>query len=1099
MISLIVYGRNDNYGYNLHKRAAISFNCMAEMLTDKDDEIIFVDYNTPDDFPTFPEAILDTLTPNALKKLRILRARPAVHERFAAKSSMAVLEAIARNIALRRSNPRNRWILNTNTDIVFVPQRGQTLTQYVRDLPGGIYHAPRLEIPETLWESLDRREPKAIIDTVRKWGRDVHLDEIVYANDRVMYDGPGDFQLMERDALFKVHGYHEEMLLGWHLDSNTAVRMQLYYGKLSDAGGDFFAYHCDHTRQISEKHGHNRLQNSIERFVDNVTSPYIPEQADIWGVPDAHIEEIRPGAETMKAYVNTLVNAVGAPLKAPYKSAYRSDSYDKSSYETRHVLPFLIDIFSAAPRDMKVAWFGQKTELLERFVKAWSGLGFTNPVMLTADNDKLRNVPNTVLFPEPDVYDRADAFIIEFDSGADAQGLDIDHASRQKVSKSLIRALKSEYRRMEQPKLPLRRFIGVNTINNTFEGLFCSYVGAGATPFSSRIRHGFAFRPQKGEVVWFAARNSPESKIAASGTQIGAGGILTDHGIESRPDSNDCLCYGPYRALQSGSYRLRLNMEFAAGLGQPEPARPKKFGAFVEIAAGPFIIDARDFCEQDAQDGVYIFDFEVPDAVSEDSRATFEIRIRSIPGTKLVISRMSMECVSTIIADDMPDLLEAFSNSPRDLRVGWFGARDDAFERFSTAWIKSGFLHPVAAHTARSINEASDDPAIYDGLDAFVFAPHATLRTDGDPAGEGARSALTMQMHCAIRSEYARQEDEAETLRPFVGVRARNNSFEDQFRSRFTVDPSNARGRNLYGTVRAPAGPVKNKMPDYAVDWLGDMQIGAAGQRLGAAIQSKPGVEDFICYGPCRQLPFGRFKLELGLKFANAATGSPDADINPGALVTIVSDNRILGIAIFGSGDVQGGKCELAFDVPEALADNPGALFEIRIKPTEGAELTIERLFVERIRHKALNNKVGQIAVDVANLVPFLKIGSAGRRANGAIEAKPEHEGHIAFGPYWPLEPGAYVAEFSVEIGLNDTNPGSDQLPKIALEVVQNQSNFLVHQTLQGDEVQGSNRFSYPFSVPAGPAYETEFRIWTNGLAAIRLTSLKIDRAAEST
>ena len=80
MISVILYGRNDSYGYNLHKRAAISLNCIAEILTDHDDEIIFVDYNTPDDFPTFPEAIFDTLTEKTINKLRILRVRPDYHE-----------------------------------------------------------------------------------------------------------------------------------------------------------------------------------------------------------------------------------------------------------------------------------------------------------------------------------------------------------------------------------------------------------------------------------------------------------------------------------------------------------------------------------------------------------------------------------------------------------------------------------------------------------------------------------------------------------------------------------------------------------------------------------------------------------------------------------------------------------------------------------------------------------------------------------------------------------------------------------------------------------------------------------------------------------
>ncbi len=76
MISIVLYGRNDSYGYNLHKRAALSLNCMAEVLTDENDEILFVDYNTPDDFPTFPEAICDTLTDRAKRLLRIIRIRP---------------------------------------------------------------------------------------------------------------------------------------------------------------------------------------------------------------------------------------------------------------------------------------------------------------------------------------------------------------------------------------------------------------------------------------------------------------------------------------------------------------------------------------------------------------------------------------------------------------------------------------------------------------------------------------------------------------------------------------------------------------------------------------------------------------------------------------------------------------------------------------------------------------------------------------------------------------------------------------------------------------------------------------------------------------
>ncbi len=82
MLSVILYGRNDSYGYNLHKRAAISLNCVAEMLSGERDEIIFVDYNTPNDLPTFIEAIYDTLTPRARRVLRVLRVRPEVHHRL---------------------------------------------------------------------------------------------------------------------------------------------------------------------------------------------------------------------------------------------------------------------------------------------------------------------------------------------------------------------------------------------------------------------------------------------------------------------------------------------------------------------------------------------------------------------------------------------------------------------------------------------------------------------------------------------------------------------------------------------------------------------------------------------------------------------------------------------------------------------------------------------------------------------------------------------------------------------------------------------------------------------------------------------------------
>src|SRR6185312_12272113 len=147
MFSVIIYGRNDSHGYNLHKRAAISFNALAEVMSDPDDEILFVDYNSPDDHPTFPEAIADTLTEKVVERLRVLRVRSSVHERVARRTHLVAIEPIARNVAVRRSNPSNRWILSTNTDMIFVPRLRASLSEIAGGLADGFYHLPRFEIP----------------------------------------------------------------------------------------------------------------------------------------------------------------------------------------------------------------------------------------------------------------------------------------------------------------------------------------------------------------------------------------------------------------------------------------------------------------------------------------------------------------------------------------------------------------------------------------------------------------------------------------------------------------------------------------------------------------------------------------------------------------------------------------------------------------------------------------------------------------------------------------------------------------------------------------------------------------------------------------
>ena len=161
MLSVILYGRNDDHGYNYHKRLAISLNAIADILTDPQDEILYTDYNSPDDFPTVIEAIQDTLTERARELIRIFRVRREIHRRFRQCSPLPLLEPIARNVALRRSNPANKWVLSTNADMLFVPyNKDSSLTSIVKELPKGFYTLPRFELPGKFWEMhLKRSEP----------------------------------------------------------------------------------------------------------------------------------------------------------------------------------------------------------------------------------------------------------------------------------------------------------------------------------------------------------------------------------------------------------------------------------------------------------------------------------------------------------------------------------------------------------------------------------------------------------------------------------------------------------------------------------------------------------------------------------------------------------------------------------------------------------------------------------------------------------------------------------------------------------------------------------------------------------------------------
>jgi len=516
MLSIVVYGRNDNYGYNLHKRAAISLNCMAEVLNNPEDEIVFVDFNTADDLPTFPEAIRDTLTDKARGLLRIIRVRGHVHKRAIKDSCLFVNEPLARNIGIRRTNPSNRWILSTNTDMVFVSRQGSTLSEVVAKLEDGYYALPRFEVPETLWETVDRLLPTAIISSFREWGERLNLNEVVTGRPYQGYDAPGDFQLFPRHEFMNMQGFDESMIYGWHVDSNLCKRMNLYYGKTDSLAESYLGYHCDHTRVSTPAHAAGHQENDWRANCDAVETPFLPAQAEDWGGASEYFEEIRLSEGDM-VYEKNLQAILAGKVLTPPDVAYTDQSYNSNVfYTTRHAFPYLADTLVSMPKGLKTAYAGTNTELLDMLGAFILRMEFTNPVSFHAELLASENMGNALPGTSCDAAGTrqlmdADLFIVDMYFNP-AKSIENEHGFRVlEFSPEVLKACISrmtlllnlalrEHRSQRLGRDP-RKFIFVGLHGTIFEDLVMRLFGLTAVPFSCHISHGFVRKDAEVEDV----------------------------------------------------------------------------------------------------------------------------------------------------------------------------------------------------------------------------------------------------------------------------------------------------------------------------------------------------------------------------------------------------------------------------------------------------------------------------------------------------------------------------------------------------------------------------------------------------------------------
>jgi hypothetical protein len=483
MISVVMYGRNDSHGYNYHKRAAISINCIAENLSNRDDEIIFVDCNSPEEFPTLPQAIQDTLTEKAKKKIKIIRISNPKKSKF-----LSISESYSRNVAIQNSNPSNKWILSTNSDMIFIIKDSiLSLSDVVENLEDGFYLLPRFAIPENLWEqAFDRSNPSQIMAFLRQNGELLQLHTTVRRPGFLTFDNPGDFQLMLRTDIIDIRGFDENMIRGWHVDANLCKRMQLHGRTAKSLENLMYAFHCNHNLKES-LFSKKVSENCWSKYVANVTSPKLAKTN--WGSCGDNIELIKLESRHLTSTLSLMSQFDDEPKEIFLNLENFNSFYCNPGSSFVH----LADLLSNLPFCANISYFGFNYSTVDALSLYFEKMNFLGSIFYSKKFSNI-NKGNLKEFDEKKNIKEVHSFIFDFSL---AHGIDV--TSKISAQKKLREIFKI-YRKIKKTCLRMNlsaRFIGINVLHSDFYILFSKDLHLKKSDYSTGVTCGFLISNEK--------------------------------------------------------------------------------------------------------------------------------------------------------------------------------------------------------------------------------------------------------------------------------------------------------------------------------------------------------------------------------------------------------------------------------------------------------------------------------------------------------------------------------------------------------------------------------------------------------------------------